>query len=263
MKYSAMTEPYSEAFCTDDSVQRYNEVVYQPGAYHDFIWSLQRDKLRELVDRAKRNCPSLRYLDFACGTGRILSALEGIAATSTGVDISPNMAAVAVKRTTRSKIVVGDILQNPDLIDGAFDLITAFRFFLNAEPDLRIRVMRALAKRLRTPNSILIFSVHGNRTSLRHLAIWYRARRSGVRHSELAIGEVRELISRAGLELANWRGFGICPEFTYGGKVGWLARLVDRVSSKLPLLKWVSYDLLFVCRPAAAEVSQSTDSQFG
>jgi SAM-dependent methyltransferase len=254
MSQSFETTRYSEAFCTDEAVRRYEDLVYQPGAYSEFIWTLQRKKLLEIVKAARQHRASFRHLDFACGTGRILSALEGLTTASTGVDISPNMAAVAVQKATQSSIVVGDILQNPNLIEGSFDLITAFRFFLNAESDLRIRLMTALAKRLRDSNSLFIFNIHGNRTSLRHLAICYRAVRGGPRHPELTLREVCDLIRYAGLRIESWCGLGICPELMHRGKLRGVARLIDQLCLSMPFMKWVSYDLLFVCKPASGSV---------
>src|SRR5262249_23544285 len=47
-------------------------------------------------------------------------------------------------------------------IEARYDLITAFRFVLNAEPALRAAAMKALAARLRGPESRLVFNNHGH-----------------------------------------------------------------------------------------------------
>jgi len=80
-----------------------------------------------------------RYLDFACGTGRITRQLESRADESFGVDISPSMLRIARTRCRFTEFVHADLTdfarQTHEL--SGFDVVTAFRFFGNAEPALR------------------------------------------------------------------------------------------------------------------------------
>ena len=67
-----------------------------------------------------------RYLDFACGTGRLLSFLENNFAASTGVDISKDMLNIAEKYRKKSELICGDITRE-HLLDGRkYDIFTAF-----------------------------------------------------------------------------------------------------------------------------------------
>ena len=50
------------------------------------------------------------------------------------IDVSPDMLALAGARCPRARLIRGDVTTTPGLAPGPFDLITAFRFFLNAEP---------------------------------------------------------------------------------------------------------------------------------
>ena len=51
------------------------------------------------------------------------------------------MLALARERCPHAKVILGDVTTTPGLAPGPFDLITAFRFFLNAEPTLRNEVL--------------------------------------------------------------------------------------------------------------------------
>lgn len=240
---------YSGSFQSEEAARTYETLVYAEDSYDSFIWSLQRPRLlavaRALRDRLGRP-PS--HLDFACGTGRVLAAVEEISERSTGLDVSREMLAVARQRCPRAELVVGDLRENPCLVAPRFDLITAFRFFLNAEPALRGEVMVALGARLRDDDSRLIFNIHGNRWSLRHLGI-LRRRLRGERHSEMALREVRALVEGAGLDIESWTGFGVLPRSAYGWVLAPLARRWDRQLAGRGWLRAVSSDLMFVCKP--------------
>jgi SAM-dependent methyltransferase len=190
----------------------------------------------------------LVHLDFACGTGRVVSAVESMTAKSIGLDISPNMVSLARKKVRAADLRVGDILESPNIVGFHYDVITAFRFFLNAEPELRSKMMKCLSSRLRGPESRLIFNIHGNRHSMRHLGITYRAIR-GEQNSEMTFAEAKSLAEAAGLEIESWFGFGVCPRILHRTILKSFVRFVDRIAAKIRFLRGVSCDLLFVCKP--------------
>ncbi len=107
-----------------------------------------------------------KLLDFACGTGRILSVVEDKVASSDGVDISEEMAMLAKGKCSRSNISVGNIVTNPDLANADYGIVTSFRFLLNTDPLTREQVLIELRKRLANSKGVLIVNVHGNRSSL-------------------------------------------------------------------------------------------------
>ncbi len=105
-----------------------------------------------------------RYLDFACGTGRITALMETYAAEAYAVDVSPSMVAIARGKCARTSFHLADITRsNIELPE--MDLITAFRFFGNAQQELRSEVLRNLASRL-APRGYLVFNNHRNPSSL-------------------------------------------------------------------------------------------------
>src|SRR5262245_37552937 len=76
-----------------------------------------------------------RYLDFACGTGRLTAVVAPMAMDVVGIDVSRSMLKAAASKLPSARFVCGDITTE-DLHLGSFDLVTTFRFFGNAEPAL-------------------------------------------------------------------------------------------------------------------------------
>ena len=239
---------YSLTFQSDEAAKKYEEVLYGSQSYDSFIWSLQINQLLKLFDNLRSTKKELVHLDFACGTGRVLSAVEAMTARSVGLDVSANMLSIARQKVRKATLVEGDILKEPDIVGHDYDVITVFRFFLNAEPELRKQMIDVLASRLRDHTSRLIFNIHGNSQSLRHLALAWHAIR-GQHYAEMSHREVRTLVDQAGLQIEARYGFGISPALLHRTMLSPLARSIDRFASKLQFLQSFSYDVLFVCKP--------------
>ena len=146
------------------------------GPYRSVVWDIEQEQILSILEshRAGTTDP-VRLLDFACGTGRILQLLEPRVDSSVGVDVSKTMLEVAESHLTRSELMNVDLTREPALSDRKFEMITAFRFFPNAEPELRDDVMRELATLL-APGGILILNNHlrcaGTKMRLRRLLHW-------------------------------------------------------------------------------------------
>ena len=228
----------------------YDTVIYDPGSYDTFIWELQKPVLRSLMARSSEKSGGARYLDFACGTGRIIAAIEDLVGGSFGIDTSPQMATYAQAGLSRSTVVCGDLLADRDLVPADFDVITAFRFFYNTEPDVRVRVMRALAQHLAGPEARLIFNVHANATSTDSLTSAYKRVRGWGQPTTTTYGAVQRLVEGAGLEIEACYGFGLWPHRVYRSRLAGFAKWLDRHAATRGWLRWASHDLVFVCRPA-------------
>src|SRR5919204_5449185 len=112
------TSAYADLHKADWVPVHYDQVIYDPAGYDTFIWSMQRSVLRNLVRRQAAGSKRLKYLDFACGTGRIISALEDLTTEAVGLDISPQMVNAAGTRTSyRAVLKSGDMLDEPDVVD--------------------------------------------------------------------------------------------------------------------------------------------------
>ena len=184
----------------------YDAKLFAPGSFDAAIWESERRLLDRIVLEHVPRRQS--YLDFACGTGRVLSHLERSFATSVGLDISATMLGVARERVRTARLVEGDATCDPSVLGGRrFDFISAFRFFLNAQPSLRDAAMSFLASALRDDDSRLLFNVHGNRFSTRAV-VAAKAKLTREQFSSMSIAESVDLAARHGLEVVEWYGVG-------------------------------------------------------
>jgi ubiquinone/menaquinone biosynthesis C-methylase UbiE len=144
-----------------------------------------------------------RYLDFACGTGRISEIVVPFAREAVGVDISETMLAQARRRCPSMLFVNADLtIERPAL--GQFDLITAFRFFGNAQNDLRTAALAAM-HRLLKDDGYLVFNNHRNPLSTLALA----GRVTGVAPgTDLTHAKLTRMLKAAGFRIVSGRGIG-------------------------------------------------------
>jgi ubiquinone/menaquinone biosynthesis C-methylase UbiE len=245
---------YSDRFQEKDAVVDYDAKEYGAGSYSSFIWGLQRPVLEKILADFRQTHGPVRLLDFACGTGRVIASLEPLVDAAEGIDISDNMVAVARKKCRTAQLKVGDVLSQPELLQKKYDVITSFRFLLNAEPELRGRVLKKLRAVVREPDGLLVVNVHGNSRSLRHPAIaWRRWRErtqnTGAMLNELSPVVTRELLWESGFQIVRQFGFGMLPPTLYRTPLRGAAAVVDKVFAGEN--RWCdrSIDLLFVCRP--------------
>ena len=204
-------DQYARTFCDQAAASSY-EKFYIRGTSDEAIWSIEQEFLADFFERHRSMWPACAYLDFACGTGRVISFMETRVATSRGIDVSPEMLKIAAAKVQRSELICADITK--EALPGPYDLITAFRFFLNAEPDLRVIIMKALASQLRDENSRLVFNNHGNPFSYKAVA-WPFHRLRQLINGRPATGnyltdkEIRALLIAADLELVERSGYGV------------------------------------------------------
>jgi len=133
-------------------------------SYRKYMWDWEQKVLKGILSE-KLNIEST-ILDFACGTGRILSFLKTQSKNVTGVDVSDAMLEVSTKDHPELEIIKADITRdNVFLGKRQFDVISSFRFFLNAQNDLRLEVLNALHPLLKD-DGIFIFNNHGNALGL-------------------------------------------------------------------------------------------------
>jgi SAM-dependent methyltransferase len=148
-----------------------------------------------------------RYLDFACGTGRITRELESRADESLGVDVSATMLEAARDRCRFTQFIEADITraatQEQHGLRG-FDLVTAFRFFGNAEPELRRDALQAINRALR-PGGALVLDNHRNPHAL---ARWGHRLTGGRTGARLGYFELRSLLREAGFRVRWQRPIG-------------------------------------------------------
>jgi predicted TPR repeat methyltransferase len=184
----------------------YDAKLFAPGSFDAVIWEREQQLLDRIVQQHVPHANS--YLDFACGTGRVLSYVERHFRAPLGLDISATMLAAARERVRTATLVQADATSDPTALDGRrFDFITAFRFFLNAQPSLRDAAMAFLASALRDGDSRLLFNVHGNRYSTRAL-LAAKAKITREQFASMSVRESIDLAARHGLEVVEWYGIG-------------------------------------------------------
>lgn len=185
-----------------DYHDRFNEL---PG--RRLAWRFEREfLLRTIAESGHRES----HLDFAGGTGRIAGALASHVGSQTILDISESMLSVAARHVPGARVVCGDFRSNPDLVPArAFDLVTAFRFFPNAEEPLREAAMAYVARAL-VPGGILVCNNHRQFWSVPYIAgrlILARAASEGMLNRRMVT-----LAARHGLRLIRTRSIGVIPQ---------------------------------------------------
>jgi len=137
-------------------------------SYDEVLWDLRAAKGRDWLVEQRLMAGILRgsippgprsVADFACCTGQVLGFLGRYFPSPVGIDVSPDMLALGRRRCPRARLILGDVTASPGLPPGPFDLITAFRFFLNAEHSLRSQVLAWMRDSLR-PRDLVVTNFH-------------------------------------------------------------------------------------------------------
>ena len=179
------------------------EAFYQMQPWEGFLWSREQKIILKILEKYFKG-RDIHLLDFACGTGRITAFMEERVKTSTGVDVSSSMLAIAKRKLKRTEIIKADITTEDVLQGRKFNLITAFRFFVNAEPALRCSAMQALAGLL-SEDGYFVFNNHQSYGSPWIKLRWLRHRQinpQGI-FNVMTIGQMRELVECVGLEIVE------------------------------------------------------------
>lgn len=206
-------------------------------------WELERRALDAVLE-TRFGERRIRHLDMACGTGRVLTYLEDRAERAVGVDVSATMLDVARAHAPRAEIILGDVTDENVLPGRAFDLVTAFRFFPNAEPEIRTAAMEGV-RRVLAPGGLLVFNNHRNTSSLMHRAA--RAMRRGGREG-MSPGEVRDLVYSSGFQIEETYHIGLLPITEKHAVRPWaLVKLAERVAFVLPLPASLYQNVIYVC----------------
>lgn len=205
---------YRDRFTAAEHVREYEAREYASDSVSSVLWRVERVLLRSIMEDWVKDCANARYLDFACGTGRILAYLETRMQHSVGIDVSEEMLREASRKTSTAVLMCKNLASDSDVAESSYDVITAFRFLSNAEDALRAKVLTGLVRRMHA-GSILIANTHTNPFSYK-LATWpfYQiARLLGRRiHARyLSLKRLCDLMSRAGLVPVATYGYGFIP----------------------------------------------------
>ncbi|MGG5260605.1 class I SAM-dependent DNA methyltransferase [Phycicoccus avicenniae] len=243
---------YRDEFAADDLARQYDAREYGPTSWSTLLWQLEQRTLDELLGASTFVPRRERYLDFACGTGRVLSFVAPHFETAAGVDISTAMLEQAKARVPDARLEAADVTATPDVVGGDYDLVTSFRFLLNADARDRVPALRWMRDRLRDGSGRVVVNNHSNLWS--HKAVTHglrRVRGGGERltGNVLSHREVQQMVEQAGLRVESVHGLGFL-----GGQAlrvipfGPMARIQEALRQK-PLLEKVGEDQIYVLAP--------------
>jgi ubiquinone/menaquinone biosynthesis C-methylase UbiE len=214
-----------------------------------FYWQFfEKPYLDRLFARLGKEFPG-RYLDFACGTGRILQLGAPYFSESVGIDVSETMLAAARRRAPAARLIRADVAVAPPEV-GVFNVISLFRFLLNAEDGLR-QIVLGWLRRVIAPQGVLVVNNHLNRSSIAGLSLRLRNLASRSRRSPvLSESEVEKLMHDNGFRIFERYGFGFFPPTRFHRilPLGWLASLERRIQ-RVRALEARTQDRIYLCRP--------------
>ncbi len=215
---------------------------YVANSWQRFLWTREQLALKRILQTHLGN-RKIDLLDFACGTGRVLGYLENLVDSAVGVDVSSSMLTEAKKKLKRAELIQTDITTKNVLSGRKFDLITAFRFFLNAEPELRHAALKSLSPLLKE-DGYLVFNNHRNQTSPLTRFKYGRCHRQ---RKFMSIEEMYELAGMIGLEIVKIYPIGFLPL----PKVKLPAlfnNMIDNIGARFESLHRFSESPIAVCR---------------
>jgi len=240
-----MQRDYRESHTSEGYGKFYDNELFSEGKFDYEMWVKERAILKELT---KKYTNRGRYMDFACGTGRVLSFLEDNFNEALGLDISKDMLSVAQKKITKASLVCGDVTENPALVNGKFDCITSFRFFLNAQDELRHKALDFIGDKLRDDNSVFIFNIHGNKFSTRWFLVIFDKIFNISKQNQMSINEIKAMIKPHGLDIVEYHGAGFLYKIFYKYMPSILWHFFENIFEKISFLKPFSLYFIFVCK---------------
>jgi ubiquinone/menaquinone biosynthesis C-methylase UbiE len=199
-----------------EKAREYDDDLWDLRAAKGLDWLVEQRLLADVV-RSSGRPGSQSVADFACGTGRVLEFLSHYYPSPVGIDVSADMLALARDRCPRATLVLGDVTTTPALAPGPFDLITAFRFFLNAEPDLQRAALTWMRGALR-PGGLVVANFHLNPLSLRGAYLRLRMTPSA-RPPMMTFKDARQLFVAHGFTVHRIIGYGFLPFRREGRKL--------------------------------------------
>ena len=152
---------YKDTHKWENYWKNYDKKLYLKDTFDNRCWELERSILYHIL----KNKIEYNFLDFAVWTWRVSSFLESIWIINIKwIDISKEMLKEAEKKLKNTKLYEWDIEKDNFFNKWEFDIITTFRFFLNADEWLRRTILPKLNYYL-NDDGILIFNIHANKFS--------------------------------------------------------------------------------------------------
>jgi SAM-dependent methyltransferase len=209
--------------------------------------NFEKPYLENLFARLRQECPG-RYLDFACGTGRILQLGFPHFAESVGIDVSNVMLAEARRRVPGARFIQADVMVNPPPT-GTFNVISLFRFILSAEHYLREGVLLWLRSVI-ARDGVLVLNNHLNGRS--PLGVIHRV--DNIRHGRPGAPpsdrDIEMLLQRCRFKVFEQYGFGVIPPWRDRRLFPSTPLLyLEKLLGKSKMLQKHAKDRIYLCHP--------------
>lgn len=258
---------YRSLHISSESTVTYKQ-TYEFG-YYAAQWRLLELPLLESLFKNLYAQGSRSMLDIACGQGRITLLGAVYFDDVIGIDYSQQMLSVAQQhrvedsrlKTKNVQFVIGDVrdfaVRNP------FDVVTAFRFFLNTQDELRINGLRCVRRNLAL-HGTFITNIHVAGGS--PLAMFYKFSNSTMRlfgrppnrvRNSMSLRAFRDLLTQEGFEITNVYRYSLLPRVStltdsfaenHIGKI-------DRLSMAVPGMQLLCQSFIVCARLKQADLS--------
>lgn len=237
-------QSYTNSHKNEGKGAQYDE-HYKTDRWYRSLWHQEQHALKDLIETYLGG-RQIHLLDFACGTGRICGFLEPYVATAVGVDVSESMLEIARQNAKRTVLIRADLTVAPILSGRKFNLITAFRFFLNAEPKLRKAALLSIVPLL-ADDGYFVFNNHRNSTAP---LVRFKYSRSHRPRNFMSMEEMHELVNEFGLEIIKIYpvGFLSLPKIKLPPLIN---SAIDSFAARFKFLQNFSESPIMVCRLAS------------
>ena len=221
------------------------------------IYNLEKEVLIKLF--AEMDSEQKTLMDFACGTGRWTQLLEKHFKETTGVDVSEKMIAIARQKCEKTRFFVTDITTDTvdtELQSKQFDVITAFRFYKNAEEQLRQAVTEAIPQYLKK-EGLFIFDLHLNTFSfmgilaniIRFLKLQKLLGAGNLTVRTISLNNIRKLFEDSPFEIIDYYGMGTLPgRSNYTVLPKRLLYKIETFFTNRKILRAFSYNILVIAK---------------
>jgi SAM-dependent methyltransferase len=225
--------------------------------YIKLIYSIEKEILDSLFEEI--NAKNKFVMDFACGSGRWTEYLENVFEETVGVDVSEEMLYVAKTKCSCTKFIHSDITSdnvNNQLKHEMFDVITAFRFYKNAEQNLREAVTNKISMYLKK-DGYFIFDLHLNSNSImgifaktiRFLRLEKILKLNKLAIRTISLQDIKEIFEGSDLVIVDYYGMGLLPSRSNYLILPYnLLFKIESYFTKNKLLRNYSYNLLIIAR---------------
>jgi predicted TPR repeat methyltransferase len=162
-----------------------------------------------------------------------------------GVDLSESMLNECRKKLPKAELIQADITRDDVLGDIKFDLITAFRFFPNAQASLRSEAIKSLTRHLKS-DGLLVFNNHRNKSS----TLFSLAKIIKKNVPTMSNIDVEQLVASAGLKILKVFPVGALPGYDNHPVILPLSihKIADEFTNLLGAGRIFCQNIIYICQ---------------